>query len=455
MSKKVEMEEIMEKERVEKLNPSQILINSFLVIIAIGTLLLMLPIATTDGQGSGFVNALFTTTSAVAVTGLSIVDIGKEFTVFGQVVVMILIQLGGLGIMTFSSVLMMIIKKKISYNEKVVLKEGLNHETLGGIIRFIRNVIKIVIIIEGIGAILLTIVFMKDYSFGKAFYYGVFHSISAFCNAGFALFPKNLIKYQNNYLLNFTISFLIIFGGIGFAVIQAVVYYFRDIKNRINLTSKIAINITMWLILFGTLIIFISEGKNSATIGNMDFFHKLSASFFQSVTTRTAGFNTIDMAQLRPATIFLFYILMIIGASPGSTGGGIKTTTFGIIIVAVISNIKNRENIEIYNRTVNDEIVKRALTVLGLSLMYISVITISILLVENIEMTKILFEVISAFATVGLSLGITSSLTVFSKILIISTMFIGRVGPLTVAIALSEKKNKMKYKFPEENISVG
>ena len=445
----------MEKERIRKLNPSQILINSFLIIILFGTIALMTPFATVNHRGCDFVTALFTTTSAVAVTGLSVIDIGKEFTMFGQIVVMILIQLGGLGIMTFSSLIMMLIGKKISYNEKIILKEGLNQEALGGIMRFIRNIVKIVIIIEGIGAALLTYSFMKEYPLWKAIYYGIFHSVSAFCNAGFALFPDSLIKYQNDYMFNFTISFLIIFGGIGFAVIQSIVYYFRNLKSRINLTSRLAIHITIWLIIVGTVIIFFTEQNNSATIGNMSIPHQIMASFFQSVTTRTAGFNTIDMAQLKPATIFLFYILMIIGASPGSTGGGIKTTTFGVIIVSIISTIKNRENIEIYNRTIPFEIVKRALTILVISISYIAVITFAILIVEEKNVISVLFEVISAFATVGLSLGITTSLTDFSKILIIITMFIGRLGPLTVAIALSEEKMKTKYKYAEENINVG
>lgn len=445
----------MEKEKIKSLNPSQILINSFLIIIAIGTIMLMLPIATVDGNGCNFLTALFTTTSAVAVTGLSIVDVGKDFTMFGQIVVMILIQLGGLGIMTFSSLVMMLIGKKISYNEKIILKEGLNHEALGGIMRFIRNIVKIVIAIEGLGAIILTISFMKEYPIGKAFYYGLFHSVSAFCNAGFALFSDSLMKYQDDYLLNFTISFLIIFGGIGFAVIQSIIYYFRDIKNRINITSKLAIHMTIWLICIGTVIIFFTEQNNASTIGNMSFFKQITASFFQSVTTRTAGFNTIDMAHLKPATIFLFFVLMLIGASPGSTGGGIKTTTFGVILVSVISTIKNSQNIELYNRTIPVEIVKRAVTILVISISYIAVITFLILIIDDKDIIPVLFEVISAFATVGLSLGITASLGTVAKVLIIVTMFIGRLGPFTVALALSEEKLKTRYKLPEENVNVG
>jgi trk system potassium uptake protein len=445
----------MEKERIRKLNPSQILINSFLIIITFGTIALMTPFATVNHRGCDFITALFTTTSAVAVTGLSVVDIGKEFTMFGQIVIMILIQLGGLGIMTFSSLIMMAIGKKISYNEKITLKEGLNQETLGGIMKFIRNIVKIVIVIEGIGAIILTICFLKEYSLWKAFYYGVFHSVSAFCNAGFSFYPDSLVKYQNDYLLNFTVAFLIIFGGIGFAVIQAILFYFKDVKNKINLTSKIAIKITMWLIVSGMIVFFFSEYSNPLTIRDMSLPHQILTSFFQSVTTRTAGFNTVDIGHLKPATIFLFYILMIIGASPGSTGGGIKTTTFGVILVSVLSTIKNRENIEIYNRTIPFEIAKRAATILVISISYISVITFAILIIEDKEISAVLFEVISAFATVGLSMGITSSLTDFSKMLIIVTMFIGRLGPLTVAIALSEEKIKTKYKYAEENINIG
>lgn len=440
---------------LKKMTPSQILVNSFLIIIAAGTILLMLPIATVDGKGNDFITALFMTTSAVAVTGLAVIDISTKFTIFGQVVIMVLVQLGGIGIMTFSSIIMMMIGKRISYNEKVILKEGLNQDSMGGIIRFIRRVIKIILLIEGIGAVILTMGFMRTMPLGKAIYYGIFHAVSAFCNAGFALFPNNLIAVQKNPLIILTIAFLIIIGGIGFGVISGMIEYYRSGTKKLSLTSKLAMKITFVLLLIGTLVVLIVEYSNMGTLGKMNIFEKIINAFFQSVTTRTAGFNSLDIAKLQPATIFVFLILMFIGASPGSTGGGIKTTTFGVILYSVIANIKNRKHVEIENRTISWKIINRAFTILIISISYITIITCSILLFEKIGIVEVIFEVISAFGTVGLSMGITPSLSVFSKILIILTMFIGRVGPLTFVLALGEEEASTKYKYPEENVIVG
>lgn len=442
-------------DEIKKMTPSQILVMSFIIIIVIGTTLLMLPIATRDGMGNEFITALFTATSAVAVTGLSVIDISKEFTVFGQIVVLVLIQLGGLGIMTFSSLVMLLIGKRISYDQKVIIKEGLNQDSLNGIMRFVKNLIKIVLIIEGIGAALLTAGFMAKFPLNQAVYLGIFHSISAFCNAGFALFPDNLISFSDNYIILYTISFLIITGGIGFGVIAAVIEYFKSRKNKMSITSKVALKITGLLLLFGTILIFLIEQSNFNTLGKMSFSQQIAAAFFQSVTTRTAGFNSIDLASMKPATVFVFLFLMFIGASPGSTGGGVKTTTFGVILYSVIATIKNKRNVELENRSIPWEVINRAFSILIISLTYITIVSGAIILFEEREIVPVLFEVISAFATVGLSLGITSSLTVFSKLLIIVTMFIGRVGALTVVLALSEESVVAKYKYPEENIMVG
>jgi len=357
--------------------------------------------------------------------------------------------------MTFSSLVMLLIGKKISYDQKVIIKEGLNQESLNGIIRFVKKLIKIVLIIEGIGAAILTIGFMAKYSFNQALYLGIFHSVSAFCNAGFALFPDSLISFSNNYIVLYTISFLIITGGIGFGVIAAVIEYCKSRKNKMSLTSKVALKITGLLLLFGTVLIFLIEQSNFNTLGKMSFLQQITAAFFQSVTTRTAGFNSIDLAAMKPATVFIFLFLMFIGASPGSTGGGVKTTTFGVIVYSVVATIKNKKNVELENRSIPWEVINRAFSILIISLTYIIIVSCAIILFETREIVPVLFEVISAFATVGLSLGITSSLTVFSKLLIILTMFIGRVGPLTFVLALSEESIVAKYKYPEENIMVG
>jgi len=326
---------------------------------------------------------------------------------------------------------------------------------MGGIIRFIRRVIKIILLIEGIGAVILTMGFMRTMPLGKAIYYGIFHAVSAFCNAGFALFPNNLIAVQKNPLIILTIAFLIIIGGIGFGVISGMIEYYRSGTKKLSLTSKLVMKITFVLLLIGTLVVLIVEYSNMGTLGKMNIFEKIINAFFQSVTTRTAGFNSLDIAKLQPATIFVFLILMFIGASPGSTGGGIKTTTFGVILYSVIANIKNRKHVEIENRTISWKIINRAFTILIISISYITIITCSILLFEKIGIVEVIFEVISAFGTVGLSMGITPSLSVVSKILIILTMFIGRVGPLTFVLALGEEEASTKYKYPEENVIVG
>lgn len=446
----------MFKIKLKKLTPSQILLRSFMIIIFIGALLLMLPIAHVQNESISLLTAVFTATSAVSVTGLSLVDVGNTFTIFGQIVILILIQLGGLGILTFSSLVMMLIGRKITYHEKRMLQEDLNHEKIGGIIRFTKRMIIIVLTIETMGALFLYIPFSKMFGHGlKAVYYAVFHSISAFCNAGFSLFSNSFEGMTGNYILKMTIAVLIIIGGIGFAVINTYLGFFKTGRKKISLTSRLAVRITIWLLLLGTVLILFTEYKNPDTLGQLPFLEKIMAAFFQSVTARTAGFNTINMESLRPATIFLFVFLMFVGASPASTGGGIKTTTFGVIFYSVISIIRNKKDIEIGNRRISWHILNRALAILVISLIYIFSVTLIILVIEERDLVKTFFEVVSAFGTVGLSMGLTASFTTASKILIIITMLIGRVGPLTFALALGENLKIPEYRYPRENISVG
>ncbi len=446
------------KKRNQKRTPSQILLILFLVIILIGTIVLMLPISTPKGEvGISFLEALFTSTSAVSVTGLSVLDVSKTFSTFGKTIIMILFQLGGLGIMTFSSIIMFLIGRKITYQEKRILQEDLNQETVGGIIKFIKRLISMVFIIEGIGAILLFLCFRKDFEVGEAIYYAVFHSISAFCNAGFSLFSNSFEGYKDNYIINYTISILIILGGIGFAVIDTVIQNIKrkGRKKSFSLTSRMAVKLSLALIIIGTICIYFFEYSNIKTIGNFNEIDKMTTSFFQSVTARTAGFNTINIGLMKPATIFLFLFLMFIGASPGSTGGGIKTTTVGVIFYSVWATLRNKPDINIKNRRISWHTLNRAITILFISFMYIFLITLVILVIEEKDFTQTLFEVVSAFGTVGISMGITSSLTDFSRILIILTMFVGRVGPLTAALAFGETTKRPKHKYPEENILVG
>ena len=431
------------------------LILGFMGAILIGTFLLMLPISTTSGEGLDFLTALFTITSAVCVTGLSVIDISKELNTVGQVFLMIFIQLGGLGIMTFSSLIFLLIKKKITYEEKELLKEERNVEDTGGILKFLKKVILTVVTIEGIGSIFLTIKFLKEMPFLKAVYFGIFHSVSAFCNAGFSLFTTGLEGYSDSIIVNFTIAYLIILGGIGFGVIDSIIKSVRTKKYKLNLTAKVAIMMSCFLTIAGMILFFVLEYTNNGTIGDMSLPEKIMVSFFQSVTTRTAGFNTVPMGNLRSSSIFLFCILMFIGASPGSTGGGIKTTTIGVLIVYVISIVKNRQHTTLFNRRIDWEVMNKAIAILIISIMYIATVIMIMLAVENFSSEAVIFEVVSAFGTVGLSVGITPELSVISKILIICTMFLGRLGPMTLAIAFGGVKKVEKITFPKENIIVG
>lgn len=440
---------------MHKLSFSRKIILGFLIAIIIGSILLYMPFSLQDGQRISFLTAVFTITSATCVTGLSLIDISKVLSFEGQIILLIFIQLGGLGVMTFSSLFFLLIGKKIGYKDRALIKEERNAENSGEIIDFVKKIIIIVFLIEGIGAFFLTLEFLKVFDFSKALYYGIFHSISAFCNAGFALFSNNLEGYQGSTLINMTVAYLIILGGIGFSVINSVLVAVRRNVKRFTLTSKVAILVSMFLTFTGMVLFFLLEYKNPLTIGSLNWIDKVLASFFQSVTTRTAGFNTVPIASLKPATIFMFCILMFIGASPGSTGGGIKTTTIGVIIFYVIGVVQGKENINVFNRRISWDILNRALAILIISIMYVSVTIMAIMTIENMSFEKVAFEVISAFATVGLSMGITADLSVMSKILLIITMFIGRLGPMTFALALGEKKVKQNLRYPKENILVG
>ena len=415
----------------------------------------MMPFSLREGEKLNFLSSLFTIVSAVCVTGLTVVDVSKVFSPAGDLIIIFFIQLGGLGVMTFSSILFLVMGKRMTFYERELLKEERNADSSGEISSFIKKLLLTVFIIESIGAIILTWEFSKEMPLNKAVFYGIIHSISAFCNAGFALFSNNLEAYKANPVINLTIGYLITLGGIGFAVITSVIMVIRRGIDRFNLTSKVAIIMSVILTFGGMILFFVLEYSNPATLGDLNFVQKVLASYFQSVTLRTAGFNTIPLGELRNSTIFMCCILMFIGASPGSTGGGIKTTTFGVILFYVIGIVKKKENVEIFNRRLDWEIMNRALAILVLAITYVIIVIMLMLIAENFSPEEIMFEVISAFGTVGLTLGITPDLTTFSKLLLIVTMFIGRLGPMTFALAIGETKKKALSKYPKENILVG
>lgn len=441
--------------RLLKFSPPQILVLGFAAIILLGALLLMLPVSIAAGHSLNFIDALFTSTSAVCVTGLVVQDTGTFFSTFGQTVIMMLIQIGGLGFMTMATLFALVFKRKISLRDRLILQEAMNQGSMEGIVRLIRRVLIYSLVIEGSAAFLLSFRFAFDMPLGRAVYFGVFHAVSMFNNAGFDLFGgyRSITGYVTDPLVNIVVMLLIVLGGIGFIVISDLVEY-RE-KRRLSLHSKVVLSMTGALILTGALVILVFEFTNPRTMGPLNFGGKLLAAFFQSVTPRTAGANTLDVAGLRQASQFFIVILMFIGASPGSTGGGIKTTTFTLMIGAVIAMLRGREDIVLFRYRLAQERVFKALTVTLLALLLIVSVSMVLSTTENRDFLMILFETTSAFATVGLSMGLTPELTFIGKILIILTMFAGRLGLLTLAYALGPKKGKPLYKYPEGKIIIG
>jgi trk system potassium uptake protein TrkH len=442
-----------------QLTPPQVLVLGFAAIIFIGTFLLMLPIASNDGRPLQFIDAFFTATSATCVTGLIVVDTGLHFSIFGQIVIILLIQIGGLGFMSMATLIAFLLRKRITLKERLLLQEALNQGSMEGIVRLIRKVLLYALTIEGIGAALFTIRWSIDMSFPKALYLGIWQAISFFNNAGFDLFGpitgpfSSLTSYADDFLTNLVSMALIILGGIGFIVMSDLMDYHKT--KRLSLHSKIVISMTSFLIIFGAVVIFIFEYTNIRTLGSLEYGGKILASFFQSVTPRTAGANTLDLASLRQATQFFIIILMFIGASPGSTGGGIKTTTFTILIGAMIAMIRGKEDIVFFRYRLAKDRILKAITLTMIALFLVIFVSMVLSTTESAPLLKILFEVTSAFGTVGLSMGLTPDLTHLGKVMISLTMFAGRLGPITLAYALQPKKEKELFRYPEGKITIG
>ena len=440
-------------------SPPQVLVIGFAIIIFIGAFLLTLPIASTDGNSLPFIDALFTATSATCVTGLVVVDTGTHFTTFGQIVIIFLIQIGGLGFMSMATLIAFVLKKKISFKERLLLKEALNQETVEGIVRLFRKVLYYSLSIQAIAAILFTLRWSYDLGFTKALYYGVWHAVSFFNNAGFDLFGSvtgqfsSLTGYASDLLTNVVTMLLIILGGIGFIVLSDLID-FKKIK-QFTLHSKVVLSMTSFLIVFGAIVIFIFEFTNPLTMGPLQFGGKILTSFLQSVTPRTAGVNTLNITDLRQATQFFIIILMFIGASPGSTGGGIKTTTFAILIGAMIAMIRGKEDIVFFRFRLGKERILKAITLTMIALFLVIFVSMVLSTTEDVAFLKILFEVTSAFGTVGLSMGITPNLTSIGKVMISLTMFAGRLGPITLAYALQPKQEKELFRYTEGKITIG
>lgn len=443
---------------VFRLHPSQILVLGFAAVILIGALFLNLPIASKNGESIGFINALFTSTSAVCVTGLVVVDTATHWTIFGQIVILFLIQIGGLGFMTMGTLFAFVVGKKITLKERLVMQEALNQFNISGVVRLARYALITTFTIEGVGALLLSTRYIPRYGLWKGIGYSIFHAISAFCNAGFDLIGqfRSLTPFVEDPIINLVIMTLIILGGLGFVVILEIIN--KRKFSRLSLHAKMATSITVLLIAIGFITIMILEFNNPETMGQLSFKGKLLSGMFHAVTPRTAGFNTLSMDKLTVASIFFTIVLMFIGGSSGSTAGGVKITTAGVAISAIISVIKGKDDTEVFNRRLPRELVNKSLAIIGLAMGLVIFVTMVLSITEQgHSFIEIFFEATSAFGTVGLSLGITPELSTLGRIIISITMFAGRVGPLTIFLALAQRRQKHKgnLRYPEEKVIVG
>ncbi len=445
-------------------SPSRAPVLGFLILIILGASLLMLPISSATENPISMINAVFTATSACCVTGLTTLDTATDFSTFGQLVILTLIQIGGIGIMSLSTLFILIAGGRAGFIGRLSLQDSFTHSSEYSPLNILKSITKYTFIIEGIGALALLIRFGQEFSISKAIYLSVFHSVSAFCNAGFALFSNNLMNYSNDWLVNFVIGFLIITGGLGFLVmaeLQLKQKYKRRAWERLSLHSKLVLSSTAILLLTGSALFLLLEWNN--TLSGLSIFDKVINSSFQSITCRTAGFNTLPIGELTNSSLFLSIILMFIGAAPGSTGGGIKVTTFSTLILMGSAALRGKDSPQTFKRTIAEQSVQKALSLVIVSLGIIALCTIILTVTElgskphsetDGKFIEIAFETVSAFGTAGLSTGITPNLSNSGKIAITIMMFIGRLGPLSIAFALSHKKKKL-YRYAEESIMIG
>ncbi len=439
-----------------RLSPAQSILSFFLAAILLGSILLSLPWAVSDYGGFNsvdYVTNLFTAASAVCVTGLNVVDIGTHFSVFGQLVILCLIQIGALGYITFVTSAGLLLGK-LPIKERLAIKEVIDPSSFEGLLSLLKYIVKFVIVIELAAAVIFTLLFTRHYPLSQSIYYGIFHSVSAFANAGFSLFSSSFETYRGDYAVLILLSLLIIIGGLGFLATNDILGYTK--KRQLSLHTKLVLLFTGILILGGAAAVFLFERENPATLGGRSFFQKAANSLFQSITARTAGFNALQTASLKPVSLFVLMGLMFVGASPGGTGGGVKTTTVGIAILWVLSSIMGKESVSVFSRKISSENLLKALLVIFLGTFVIFVtFLVFIILHPEIPFIKGLFEVVSAYGTVGLSTGITSSLKIPARLLLIFAMLAGRIGPITLIISAFGKKEKDLIQYSEERVLIG
>ncbi|MEG0259266.1 MAG: TrkH family potassium uptake protein [Lysinibacillus sp.] len=444
------------KKPLNKLSPPTVLMLGFAMLIIIGSLLLSLPVATEGREALSFLDALFTATSAICVTGLVVVDTGDTFSIFGELVILSLIQIGGLGFMTFSTLFLIVMKKRISLKERLLLKESFNFTDLSGIVKIARRVFAFTILAETLGGIILAFRFSMDMPFSQAIYFGFFHAISNFNNAGFDLMGgfQSLTMYVDDPIVTITIGLLIILGGIGFIVIHEL-YEYRQTK-KLSLHTKVVLMATSILVIGATILIFLLEFHNAKTLGTLSPTGKWLGAFFQSVTPRTAGANTLPIADLTYPTLLLVIFLMFIGAGSGSTASGIKVTTLAVLLATLWAHLRGKEHVVLFKRDIGMGTIIKAFTLSMCGFLLVMIATFILSMTEKgFELIVYLFEVTSAFGTVGLSMGLTPELSPIGRVCIIVMMFIGRLGPLTIAFALTRNRKDDAFHYPKGNIMIG
>ncbi len=438
----------------------------FLAAILLGTFFLSLPTATKSRTVTPLIDAFFTATTSICVTGLSTVVMAEQWSLFGQVVILFLIQFGGLGIVTFTTTILLVLGKRISLKERLLLQDAYNLDTLRGLVRITIRIIKGTLLVEGIGALFCCIRFVPQYGFWQGIWYAAFHSVSSFCNAGIDLFGSDsLISYRGDILVNLVTMALIILGGIGFPVWWEFLENVKEMRRkkrrnelvrfRPNLHFRIAVSMTAFLILSGALLTFLLEYNNPQTLKPLPFGEKLLASLFQSVTLRTAGFQTIPQQCFREGTSMIYLMIMFIGGSPSGTAGGIKTVTMVLVVATVISTVAGRSGTQVMRRKIAAKDVRKAFAVFGVGFGIMFVLVVALMVVEQADFLDSLYEMVSATATVGLSRNFTGSLSATGKVLVIVGMYLGRIGPITMALALNARHENARTAYPEGRVLVG
>lgn len=440
--------------QIRHFSPSQLIALTFAGLILAGALLLMLPFAGREGAGLSFVDALFTATSASCVTGLVVVDTGTYFSTFGQLVIIALIQMGGLGLVLFATLFSVLLRKKIDLQSRLNIQASLNQDELDGVVRMSLRIAKYTAVIEGFFGTVLAFRFWPQFGV-RGIYYGYWHAVSAFCNAGFDLFGhyQSLTAFVGDPVVNLSIGLLIILGGLGFAVMRDVLQ--KRCFRRLKLHSKMVLTVTGLLIGIGMIGFALLEGRNPATLGSLSTGDAFWASFMQSVSPRTAGFNSVDLNSLRVPTMIFTIFLMFIGASPASTGGGIKTTTFALLLLNIWQVVRGKSECEIFGRRIGEETLFQAFAITSLSLLWVAFATLALTCLEDTSFLAAAFEVVSAYATVGLSTGLSQHIGTASKIILILSMYAGRVGFMTFALALAANKPSGHIHYPKEHIIIG